>query len=169
MKKKGKKQKQAVIARLSEDEEQEHDVHLQQKLDVGEKNKGGKKNKRAVIVDSSADEEQENDDQLQQKMDVEEMQNMDDDKEDVTMSNDAASVQIRQTQSMPAPRSRAPPPPPRNLPKKNRAQKKATPIAERKPITERDLIQGAARLKTVKRNFNPGWLHFTCDRLYSRV
>ena len=151
--------------------------------------KKGKKQKRAVIAHSSDDEEQEHDVQLQQKMDVEEMQNMDDDEEDVRTSNAGASVQILQTQSMPAPHNRAPPPPPRHLPKEKGAQKRAThiaaksiaaksiaaqsiaatPVGGRKAITERDLIQGAARLKTVKRNFNPGWLYFTFDRLYCSV
>ena len=71
---------------------------------------------------------------------------------------------IRQTRSLPTAglqfaRSLPPPPPPAmGLPNKTLLGMLDSNAVGLKTITEKDLIQGAARLKTVKRNFTPGWL-----------
>ena len=72
-------------------------------------------------------------------------------------------ARIRQTRSMPIARlkvalSPPPPPPAFAFPNKTPVGMLDANAVGLKTITEKDLIQGAARLKTVKRNFNPGWL-----------
>ena len=79
-------------------------------------------------------------------------------------------TKIRQTRSMPTSGLRfalspppSPPPPPPPPPAVGLLSKTLVGMLDAnavglKTITEKDLIQGAARLKTVKRNFNPGWL-----------
>lgn len=69
------------------------------------------------------------------------------------------SDNIRHSKSLPAPRRPLPPPPPPSKFQQKQVTKRERPVVGLKAITEQDLMQGAAKLRTVKRNFNPGLLH----------